>query len=105
LLLDVGAVVRKGGVLPRFGRHAGLVVRGDLAGGVERFAGENALAVMRHRRGRALARDDFLRRLATPEIDFDPAPWHEEPADLHRGARRRGGEELLPHLVEMVEVV
>src|SRR5258706_13827358 len=59
LLLDVGAVVGEGRILPRFGRHAGLVVRGDLPRCVQRLAGEEALAVVRHRRGRGFAADHF----------------------------------------------
>src|SRR3954463_16120599 len=50
LLLDVGAVVGEGRVLPRLGRYAGLVVGGNLAGGIQRLAGEDSLAVMGHRR-------------------------------------------------------
>src|SRR2546430_6163533 len=39
------------------------------------------------------------------EIDLDAAAGHQQPADLHRGARRRRREKLLPHLVEVVEVL
>src|SRR3954469_23686069 len=107
LLLDVGAVIGKRGILARLGRHANLVVGGDLPGGVKRVAANDALTVMGHRRwrfraGHPVAPDG---RAHAPKIDLHLAAGHEQRAYLDRGARRRRGKELFPHLVEVVEVV
>jgi hypothetical protein len=107
LLLDVGPVVGERRILPRLGRHAGLVIGGDLAGGIERVAREHALAIVRHRRRRGFPGDHFPSDswLDSPQIDLDLAAGHEQATHLHGGARRRRGEKLLPDLVEMMEVV
>ena len=96
LLLHVGAA-----------RHPGAVVRGDLACGIHCFASENALAVVRHRR-RCLGAGNHAPRHVWAhgdEVYLDAAAGHQQCAHLHRGARRRRREELLPHLVEVVEVL
>src|SRR5581483_3960016 len=46
----------------------------------------------------------FLSGLGGGQVARDPASRGEQARYLHRGARRRGREELLPHLVEIEEV-
>src|SRR5689334_4468938 len=41
---------------------------------------------------------------AADEVDLDATTGHEQPAHLQRRARRRGREEFLPYLVEVMEI-
>src|SRR6266850_3457749 len=87
LPLDVGTVVGKGRVRASFGRNAGPVVAGDLAGGEEKAA-VSAFG------------------MGDDKVDLELAARNEKTlrSDLNRRARRRRRKELLPGRVECLEM-